>query len=137
MVRMEQRYISNEVEVLKVDESNKIVYGFAIISKSGGEDYFDVQGDHIPEDVMTEAATDFMLSLRAAKEMHVGVAKGVVVHSMPFTTDLIKALGIEGLDKSGWLIGMRCSDDEVMRKFVSKEYTGFSIGGGGTRTRAE
>lgn len=131
---MDAKHISNEVQVLKVDVPDKVVYGFAIICKSDGEEYYDVQGDHIPEEVMRKSATEFMLSARAAKEMHVGITKGVIVHSMPLTEELIKSLGIENYNKTGWLIGMRCNDEQVLHKFAKKEYTGFSIAGTANKT---
>ncbi len=124
--------MSNEfnisAEVVKVDTTLGLVMGFAIVCKEEGEQYFDVQGDHIPEDSMLEAALDFMENSRVAKEMHTGDGKGTVVFAWPMTTDIAKAFGII-VNKTGLMVAMRPSDDAMLEKFRDGTYTGFSIGG--------
>jgi len=117
----------NKAQLVKVDSDLGLVFGFAIVSTSEGEPYFDVQGDHIPEDVMLKAATEFMESSRVAKEMHSGDAAGSVVFAFPLTTDIAKALDLE-VKRTGLLIAMKPNSD-VLEKFAAGEYTGFSIGG--------
>ena len=112
---------------MKVDETLGLVFGYAIICKENGEPYFDVQNDHIPEDAMLKAASDFMQSGRVAKEMHQGDEIGSVVFAFPLTEDIAKSLGIS-TPRTGLLIAMKPAAD-VLEKFVSGEYTGFSIGG--------
>lgn len=114
-------------QVFKVDESLGLVFGFAIVCKKDGEDYYDVQGDHIPEDAMLNAATDFMLHSRVGKTMHEGDKSGSVVFAWPMTSEIAKALGIH-TDTTGLLIAMKPSADDL-KKFASGEFTGFSIGG--------
>jgi len=114
-------------KVLKVDESLGLVMGWGIISTVKGDPYYDLQGDHIPEDVMLKAALDFMLNSRTAKEMHDGDAIGSIVFAMPMTEDIAKAYGIV-CENTGWMVAMRPTAD-VLAKFKSGEYTGFSIGG--------
>jgi hypothetical protein len=114
-------------EIIKADDSLGLVLGWGIICTEKGVPYFDLQGDHIPEDVMTKAAADFMLHSRTAKEMHSGDAIGSIVFSFPLTKDVCEAYGI-ACDKTGWLIAMRPTAD-VYAKFKSGEYRGFSIGG--------
>lgn len=116
-----------DAQVCKVDEGLGLVFGYAIVCKQDGKDYFDVQGDHIPESAMLDAAADFMLSSRVSKDMHVGEADGTVVFAFPMTTDIAKAFGIE-TKTTGLMIAMKPSPD-VLQKFASGEYTGFSIGG--------
>lgn len=116
----------NKAQVLKVSDLG-LVFGFAIVSTLDGEPYFDKQGDHIPEDAMLKAATDFMENSRIAKEMHAGDQKGSVVFAFPLTADIAKSLGIE-TKQTGLLIAMKPSD-EVLTKFKDGTYTGFSIGG--------
>jgi len=120
-------------EVLKVDDELGIVFGWGIVCTEKGERYFDVQGDHITEDAMMKATSDFMFEVRAAGEMHAkdgegnAVHKGVIVHSMPMTAELAKAFGIK-IEKTGWLIGMKPEAD-MLEKFKDGTYKGFSIGG--------
>lgn len=116
-----------KAEVAKIDEDLGLVFGYAIVSKVDGEPYFDSQGDHIPEDAMLKAATDFMVNSRVAKEMHHGEQVGAVVFAFPLTAEIAKALDIEAR-KTGLLIAMRPGPD-VLAKYKSGEYQGFSIGG--------
>jgi Putative phage serine protease XkdF len=115
-------------EILKVDESLGLVLGWAIVSKKDGEDYFDLQGDHIPEDAMLRAAVDFMQHSRMAKEMHEGDSRGSILFAFPLTTDIAKAFGVE-TKTTGLLIAMKPDSDETLQKFRDGTYTGFSIGG--------
>ena len=115
-------------EVAKVDDRLGLVMGFAIVCKQDGQEYFDLQGDHIPEDSMLKAALDFMEHSREAKEMHSGDAIGGVVFAWPMTEDIAKAFGMD-TRTTGLMIAMRPDDPEVLEKFQLGELTGFSIGG--------
>lgn len=119
---------------VKVDEKLGLVLGFAIICKKNGKEYFDVQGDHIPEDSMLKAATDFMIHSRMAGEMHdrdenneVDEA-GQVVFAFPLTTEIAKAFNIE-TPRTGLMIAMKPNDEAMLEKFRNGDFTGFSIGG--------
>lgn len=114
-------------EVTKVSEELGLVFGWAIVSTVDGQPYFDLQGDHIPDATVLKASTEFMASLRVAKEMHVGGARGEVIHSMPLTAEVAAAFGIT-CKRTGLMIAMR-PDAEMLAKFKSGELRGFSIGG--------
>lgn len=114
-------------DVIKVDTSLGLVLGWAIVCKVDGNDYFDVQNDHIPEDAMLEATVEFMQNSRIAKEMHTGDEQGTVVFAFPLTTEIAKAFGIT-TKKTGLLIGMK-PGPAMLKKFVDGELKGFSIGG--------
>ncbi len=117
------------VKVLKVDEGHGLVFGYAIVCKKDGADYFDLQDDHIPEDAMLDASVDYMIKYRTAKEMHVGGdLPGSIVFAFPLTTDIAKAFKIE-TNTTGLMIAMKPDDPAVLAKFKSGEYTGFSMGG--------
>jgi uncharacterized protein (UPF0264 family) len=130
-----------EVSVCKVDKRLGLVFGYAIVCKVDGEDYYDLGSydesteqlvsDHISEDEMLTAVTDFMKSARVAKEMHAGEQRGGVLHSLPLTTDIAKALGITA-KMTGWIVAMQ-PDPQMLARFESGELTGFSIGGNGHR----
>lgn len=117
-----------EVRIAKVDEDLGIVFGYAIICKDEGEDYFDSQGDHIPEDAMLEATSEYMKGKRIAKDMHVGGSVGQVVFGFPMTEEIAKALDIQ-VRKTGFIVGMKPYKDEMLQKYAEGWYTGFSIGG--------
>lgn len=122
-----QKRFEITADVFKVDESLGLVMGWAIVSKENGKPYFDLQGDHIPEDSMLKASLDFMLNSRKASEMHTGADRGMVVFAWPMTTEVAKAFGIE-TSKTGLMIAMR-PDAEQLAKFKSGELHAFSIGG--------
>ncbi len=119
---------SVSAEVVKVDEALGLVMGFAIVCTEEGEPYFDVQGDHIPEDSMLKASLDFMENSRTAKEMHSGDGRGTVVFAWPMTSDVAKAFGM-ATNRTGLMVAVRPSDDAMLEKFRDGTYTGFSIGG--------
>ena len=114
-------------QVVKVDSQLGLVFGFAIVSTSEGQPYFDVQGDHIPDDSMLKAATDFMENSRIAKEMHTGEQKGSVVFAFPLTAEIAKSLDIT-TKQTGLLIAMK-PEPSMLAKFQDGTYKGFSIGG--------
>ena len=118
----------------KVDRERGMALGFAIVSTIDGKPYFDLQGDHIPEDVMFDAAMEFAQGDRVAKVMHQGEEIGTVLFSFPLTTDIAKDLGIE-TRMTGLLIGMK-ANEETLKKMDSGELTGFSIAGSGASVAA-
>lgn len=117
-------------QICKVSDELGLVFGWAIVCKKDGQDYYDLQGDHIPELAMLKAATDFMAHSRTAKDMHKadGELPGTVLFAFPMTEDIAKSFGIE-TTQTGLMIAMKPEDDEILAKFKSGEYTGFSIGG--------
>jgi len=129
-----KRNTKSAAHVCKVDQTLGLVFGWAIISKIDGEDYYDIQEDHIPEDVMLRAAADFMASKRVAGDMHQRdqygqpVKAGEILFAFPLTTDIAKAMEIS-TPQTGLMIAMRPADPEILAKFTDGTYTGFSIGG--------
>lgn len=130
----------HKAQVLKVDSALGLVFGWAIVCKENGEDYYDLNIDregalkgervpeHIPEETMLKAALDFVENTdRPGNEMHKGPAVGQHVFVFPMTTDIAKALDIE-TKKTGMLIAYKPPAD-VLAKFQSGDYTGFSIEG--------
>lgn len=118
----------SKASVVKVDSGLGLVFGWAIVSKVDGADFYDSQGDHIPEESMLKAATDFMVHSRTAKEMHAGPQKGSVVFAFPMTAELAKSMDIQ-TKYTGLMIAMRPDDPAMLEKFRTGEYSGFSIGG--------
>jgi hypothetical protein len=114
--------------IMKVDDSLGLVFGWAIVCKEFGEEYFDLHNDHIPEDAMLKAAADFMEKSQVAKEMHDGPAVGQILFAFPLTEDIAKSFGLH-TNRTGLMIAMKPASDDVLEKFRSGEYTGFSIGG--------
>jgi hypothetical protein len=129
-------------KILKVDEGEGIVYGWAIVSKIDGKPYYDLNIDHdgpyagervpenIPEATLAKCGLDFVDKGAVGNEMHAGPDRGDFPFVMPMTTELFKGLfGLDQPPKSGLIVGYRPPAD-VLQKFKDGEYTGFSIEGG-------
>lgn len=120
--------------IAKVDEGLGLVFGWAIVCKVNGEPYFDTQGDHVPEDVMLRESLRYMKGARVAGKMHEqdgengAVCYGQVPFAWPATEEVQDAFG-ESATITGLKIGMLPDDPEMIAKFKSGEFTGFSIGG--------
>jgi hypothetical protein len=123
--------------VLKMDEENQVVYGWASLIEKDDQPIIDNQGDIIREPVLIKAAHGFISDARKGGFMHMdGVQVGTVVESMVMTRDLQKALGID-LKKVGWLIGMKVTNEKVWKAVKAGDFPEFSIGGEGVRVEAE
>lgn len=126
-------------DILKVDEEHGLVFGFAIVCKLDGEDYYDLNIDragkhagkripeHITEDAMFKGAADFAETARVGNEMHDGPDTGTYVFLFPLTTEIAKALDIE-TKRTGLLVAYKPEPD-VLAKFKDGTYKGFSMEG--------
>jgi len=114
--------------IMKVDSNLGLVFGWAIISKQDDEDYYDLQGDHIPEEAMLEASLEFMEKRRTLKLMHKGEKQGNVVFAWPLTTEVAKAMGLK-TSVTGLMIAVKPANKKILQDIKSGKLTGFSIGG--------
>ena len=114
--------------ILKRNDEERMVYGWANISVTGGDIVVDKHGEMIVAEELEKAATGFMKSARIAKAMHEGASVGEVVHSMPLTAQIKKAFGVK-TPHEGWMIGMHIKNDEIWKRVKSGELKAFSIGG--------
>lgn len=118
-------------KVAKVADELGIVFGYALTCTVDGEPYHDLQGDAISEAELIKVAAEYLTAGAATDAMHDEKADGRTIFAFPLTSELAKAFDIT-TSKTGLLVGIRPSA-EVLAKFKSGEYTGFSIGGAGVR----
>lgn len=121
-------------KILKFDEEDRMVWGWASVITENDKPVIDSQGDIISPDTLLKAATDFMLSLRVAKRMHSGKKVGDFVHSLPLTKDIANALGISS-DKEGWIVACKVYDEDTWQLIKSGKLPAFSIGGSAKRKK--
>lgn len=121
-----------EGQVLKTDEEQRMVYGWASVITEKGEPVVDRQGDVIKADTLVTAVNRFMEDVRVGKSMHNGDQIGVVIHSWPMTQEIAKSVGVQ-TDREGWLVGFKVYDDAVWKRVKSGELKAFSIGGRATK----
>tara|TARA_R110002020_G_scaffold148803_3_gene324876 strand:+ start:1055 stop:1474 length:420 start_codon:yes stop_codon:yes gene_type:complete len=119
-------------KITKMDEEQRMIYGYASICTKGEEYIVDRQGDIIAPEVMEKAATEFMLGARNGLTMHKGEPTTTIVHSMPLTKSIKESLGIES-DNEGWAIAVKVHCDDTWDAAKSGQFTGFSIGGRATK----
>jgi len=124
----EMTKVKVECQILKQDDEERLVYGWAYVSTEKGEISLDHSGEFVRPEQIAKAATNFMLSMRTAKSMHTGGKIGEVVHSMPLTNEISKALGIQS-DREGWMVAIKVYDDQVWQDVKSGKLAAFSIGG--------
>jgi hypothetical protein len=117
-----------EGQILKTDEEQRMVYGWASVVTEKGEPVVDRQGDVIEPDTLVHAVNKFMEHVRVGKEMHKGDQIGAVIHSMPVTKEIGESLGIQS-DREGWIVAFKVYNDDVWAKVKSGELAAFSIGG--------
>lgn len=117
-----------EGQILKSDDEQRLVYGWASVVTEKGEPVIDRQGDVIKPETLVKAVNNFMEHIRVGKQMHNGDQIGVVVHSLPITKEIGDSLGIQS-DREGWVVAFKVYDDEVWKKVKSGELAAFSIGG--------
>src|SRR6056297_1879377 len=115
-------------QILKVDEEQRIIYGWASVITEKGETVVDRQGDVIEAETLVKAVNEFMEHVRVGKTMHEGEATGQVIHSLPVTKEICGALGIQ-CDREGWVVAYKVYDDAVWKRVKSGELRAFSIGG--------
>ena len=117
-----------EGKILKTDDEQRLVYGWASVVTEKGEAVVDRQGDVIEADTLVKAVNEFMEHVRVGKAMHTGDQVGVVVHSLPITKEIGDSLGIQS-DREGWVVAYKVFDDDVWNMVKSGELAAFSIGG--------
>lgn len=126
---------SVNAQILKVSTDLGLIFGFAMICKVNGEDFYDDDDEHFTEQAMLEAVTEFAKSKRVACDMHARdadgnpVQDGGVIHHFPLTTEIAKALDIV-TPMTGLLVALAPDNPETLEKARTGYYTGFSIGGG-------
>jgi len=115
-------------KIIKIDEDQRIIYGWASVTTFKGELVVDLQGDVIKTDTLHKSVNEFMKGVRVGKLNHQGEQVGQILHSFPMTKGICEALGIQS-DKEGWITGYHVTDDALWEKVKSGEYAEFSIGG--------
>ena len=117
-----------EGKILKTDDEQRMVYGWASVITENGEPVVDRQDDMIEADTLVKAVNEFMEHVRVGKAMHTGDQVGTVVHSLPITKEIGDSLGIQS-DREGWVVAYKVFDDDVWAMVKSGELAAFSIGG--------
>jgi hypothetical protein len=114
--------------VFKIDEEQRIIYGWASVTTYKGELVVDLHGEVIRTNTLHKAFNEFMKELRVGKLNHSGKQVGQIVHSFPMSKEICDALGIQ-TDKEGVIAGFYVTNDTLWEQVKSGEFAEFSIGG--------
>lgn len=116
------------MEICKVDASNRMVYGVFL-----WPDEADHDGDVISPQDIEKVAHGFMKDYRAIDEMHgKDTISADIVESAIAWEDGLKYYGKE-LKKGAWFGGVKVYDDAVWEKVKNGTYKGFSVRISGVR----
>ena len=122
-------------EVSKLDEEQRLVFGFAQVAIGKGETspFEDHQGDVVDPEELAKAAYDFVLESREGNLMHVGKQIAVLVESMVFTDEKLEkfAAGTEAKlpdDIRTALAALGDVDAQVFKVLTSAIKRGWWIG---------
>lgn len=131
------------VNFAKVNDEQRLVYGWASVVKQNGKPVVDWQDDVIPVAELQKAAHLYVQKARVGKRMHGGGQVADLVESFVVAKDssfgaLLKALDIEMPDPlpvEGWWVGFKVNDDNTWDAIKKGKLRAFSIGGGGKRVK--
>lgn len=126
-------------KVAKSDDEKKIAFGWANVSiRTDGEVIEDWQNDIVEPEELEQAAYNFVELYREGGEMHERGGVAILIESVVFTEEKVKAMGIaEGTVPIGWWIGFKVLDDDVWEKVKDGTYSMFSIEGEAERVEVE
>ena len=131
--------IKGRVAITKSDDDKMLAFGWANVSLTvDGETIEDYQGDIIEPEELENAAYNFVDLYREGGEMHERGGAAVLIESVVFTEEKMKAIGIpEGTLPVGWWIGFKVLDEDVWEKVKNGEYPMFSIEGEAERIEVD
>lgn len=122
---------NNKFKIAKKDDDKMLAFGWANVSITvDGEVVEDLQEDIVEPEVLEQAAYTFVELYREGGEMHERGGAAVLIESVVFTEEKLKAMGIpEGTVPIGWWIGFKVVDQDVWEKVKDGTYSMFSIEG--------
>lgn len=131
--------LKSRFRIRKSSDDRMLAFGWANVSLTeDGEQIEDWQQDMIDPEVLEDAAYQFVELYREGGEMHERGGAAVLIESVVFTKEKMKALGIpEGTLPVGWWIGFRVTDPDVWEKVRDGTYSMFSIEGEAERVEVE
>ena len=123
--------IKGKFKITKSDDEKMLAFGWANVSiRSNGEVIEDWQEDIVEPEELERAAYNFVELYREGGEMHERGGTAVLIESVVFTEEKMKAIGIPvGTLPVGWWIGFKVLDEDVWEKVKDGTYSKFSIEG--------
>ncbi len=134
-----RRILKGKFKIEKSADEKMLAFGWASVAiRTNGEQIEDWQEDVIDPEDLEEAAYQFVELYREGGEMHERGGAAVLVESVVFTEEKLKAIGIPaGTVPTGWWIGFKVIDPDVWEKVKDGIYPMFSIEGEAIREEVE
>lgn len=131
--------LKGRFHIAKSDDEKMLAFGWASVSmRVDGELIEDWQGDMIEPGELEDAVYEYVRLYRDGGEMHERGGVAVLVESVVFTEEKMKAMGIpDGTLPIGWWIGFKVLDEDVWEKVKDGTYPMFSIEGEAERVKVE
>lgn len=126
-----QKALAHDRAVLKVDEEQRTVFGWASVAMlNEDEPVVDLQDDTIDGATLEKAAYEYVRRYRVVNDMHRGPAVGDLVESFVLTPEKLKAMGLkrDGAPAVGMWVGYKLDETE-WAAFKRGERPMFSIEG--------
>lgn len=125
-------------KIVKSEDDRMLAFGWANVSiRADGEVIEDYQKDIVEPEELESAAYQFVELYREGGEMHERGGAAVLVESIVFTEEKMKAMGIPaGVLPVGWWLGFKVTDKGVWEKVKDGTYSMFSIEGTAERVEA-
>lgn len=129
----------NRFRIAKSDDDRMLAFGWASVSmRVDGELIEDWQQDIVEPEELENAAYKFVELYREGGEMHERGGAAVLVESVVFTKEKMRAIGIpERTLPVGWWIGFKVLDKGVWEKVKDGIYSMFSIEGEAERVEVK
>ena len=123
--------IKGKFQIAKSDDEKRLAFGWASVSmRVNGELIVDWLEDIVEPKELEHAAYDYVRLYGEGGEMHERGGAAVLIESVVFTKEKMKAIGIpEGTLPIGWWIGFKVLEVAVWNKVKAGEYPMFSIEG--------
>ena len=115
------------VSICKQLDEKQLVFGVVL-----EPDVQDAHGDVFPQEVIEDAAHNFMRDSQMLGIMHVDHAGAEIVESFIAPIELV--MGGQTVREGSWVMGMHISDGELWSAVKAGTFTGFSVGALGNRT---
>jgi len=137
--RQTEDVLKGHFKIMKSDDEKMLAFGWASVSmRVNGEVIEDWQKDIVEPEELERAAYEFVLLYREGGEMHEKSGAAVLIESVVFTEEKMRAMGIPvGTLPIGWWIGFKVLDKDVWEKVKDGTYPMFSIEGEAERVEAE
>lgn len=134
-----EKVLKSRFKIMKSDDEKMLAFGWASVSmRVDGELIEDWQSDIVEPEELERAAYNFVELYREGGEMHERGGAAVLIESVVFTEEKMRAMGIpEGTLPVGWWIGFKVLDKDVWEKVKDGTYTMFSIEGTAERVEAD